>query len=541
MSISVTLLTILSGVCLLLWGLRTIKRAVLRGYGSQVQSAIAKSTKNRFLAFLCGAGVTMFLQSSTATALLASSFVGRGLMTVSAGLAVMIGADVATSIITQILSFDMRWLAPLLMSCGIILHLIYDDGSHKRFLARIIMGLGFILTSLAIIRVASAPLAESETLPLILAPLQAEPLLAILIAAILTYMMHSGLSAVLLFATLASTGVLTMELAIMFVVGANVGVALIPMVAVLRDVPQAVQIPLGNIIMRMTVGIIVLLSLPEIKDFMSGLDWPISQKIITIHIAYNSLLAVLFLPFVGTLAKICERLSPSRETEAELELKPRYLDNKTLNTPAIALSCAMRETLHLAEILSDMTHKSLNALIHHDSDLIDTIIKKDDVLDTIFYATKEYLIKLSREELSDKEASKLMGIMNFATNIENAGDIISKSLMTTASKKAKNQTQFSDEGLIEIKSIHKKVMENMGLAQNLFLSSDQSLAKTLLDHKKGLKIAEIESTENHMKRLKKGLPQTIATSGMHMDVIRDLRRVNTYISSIAYSVLDIKS
>ena len=266
---------------------------------------------------------------------------------------------------------------------------------------------------------------------------------------------------------------------------------------------------------------------------MNGLDWANSQKIISIHIAYNCLLAFLFLPFVGTLAKICERLSPNRETEEQLQLKPRYLDNKTLNTPSIALSCAMRETLHLAEILSDMADKSLDAINHHNPETIDAIIVKDDILDIIFKATKDYLIKLSREELSDNEAAKLMVIMNFATNIENAGDIISKSLMVTASKKAKNQTQFSDYGLAEIKSIHKKVMENIALAQSLFLSSDPALARTLLDHKKGLKNAEIESTENHMKRLKKGLPQTIATSGIHMDVIRDLRRVNTYISAIS--------
>ena len=540
MSISVTLLTILSGVCLLLWGLRTIKRAVLRGYGAQVQAGIAKGTKNRCLAFICGAFVTLFLQSSTATALLASSFVGRGLMTVTAGLAIMIGADVATSLLAQILSFDMSWLAPLLLSSGIILHLIYDDGNHKRFLARIIMGLGFILTSLAIIRTAAAPLSESEILPLILAPLQAEPLLAILISAILTYLMHSGLSAVLLFATFAASGVLSLELAILFVVGANVGVGLIPMVAVMRDIPQAVQIPLGNIIMRMAVGVITLFCLPFIKDYINTLNWDIGQRILSVHIAYNCFLAIVFLPFVGTLSKICQRLSPSLETEEDAEKRPRYLDEKALGTPPMALSCATRETLHMAEILEDIVGKSLDAVTKHDQTIIDDIKEKDETLDKIFRATKDYLIRLSREELSDKEANQLMTIMNFTTNIENAGDVIGKSLMATAKKTLQTQDKFSDEGLAELKSMHKKVLKNIGLAQTIFLSSDPALAKTLLNYKKGLKVAEIESAENHMERLKKGLSQSMATSGMHMDIIRDLRRVNTYIASIAYSVLDNK-
>ncbi len=540
MSISVTLLTILSGITLMLWGLRTVKRAVLRGYGAQVQSGIAKGTSNRFTAFLSGVGVTMFLQSSTATALLASSFVGRGLMTVTAGLAVMIGADVATSVIAKILSFDMRWLAPLLLSGGIIFHLMYDDGSHKRFLARIIMGLGFILTGLAIIRTGSAPLSDSTLLPLILAPLEAEPLLAILISAILTYLMHSGLSAVLLFATFAISGVLSIELALIFVIGANVGVGLVPMVAVMRDVPQAVQIPLGNIIMRMIVGVIALFEHQHVVDFLTQFDLTAQEKILFFHIAYNVFLAILFMPFIGTLAKICERLSPAKESEADANLRPRYLDKKLLSTPPAALSCATRETLHMSEVLEDMLNQSYNAIANHDEDLINDIRAKDNVLDTLHAATKDYLIRLTREELSDHETAKAMNIMSFATNLEHCGDIIEGSLMDIASKKAKTKDQFSDEGLKEIKSIHNKVVKNLNLAQSLLLSSDADLAKQLLDYKKGLKIAENESAANHIARLRQGLPATMATSGMHMDVIRDLRRINTYISSVAYGILEEK-
>ncbi len=538
MSLSIILLTILSGICLLLWGLRTIKRAVLRGYGTQVQAGIAIGTKNRFVALFSGIVATLLLQSSTAAALLASSFVGRGLMTVSAGLAIMIGADIGTSLVAQILSFKMEWLAPLLLSGGIIMHLIYDDGSHKRFMARIIMGLGFMLMGLGVIREAASPLSASETLPLILQPLEAEPILALIIAALLTYMMHSGLSAILLFAALASSGVLSLELSLTFLVGANVGVAVIPMIAVMRDVPQAVQIPLGNIIMRMVVGVIALIAIPYLLEAFKTIDWSIQQKIIFTHIGYNVLLGIIFLPFVGTLANVCKKLSPAKESEKELELKPRYLDKKALSTPSIALSCATRETLHMAEILEDMLTKTYPALANNSQENIDDIRAKDDVLDNIFRATKDYIIRLNREELSDHEADQSMRIMNFATNIEHAGDVIEKSLMEMATKKTKRKDQFSEEGLAEIKSFHKNVKKNLQLAQNIFLSSNPDLAQQLLDYKKGLKIAESKTSANHMKRLQDRLPETMATSGIHMDVIRDLRRINTYVTSVVYDVLE---
>lgn len=538
MSVSVTLLYILSGICLLLWGLRMVKRAVLLGYGAQVQKAISKGTKNRVLAMCSGVGVTLFLQSSTACALLTSSFVGRGLMTTGAGLAVMIGADIGTSFVAHLLSFRIEWVAPLLLSAGIIYHLMRDDGGSHRYVARLMIGLGFMLTALAVIRSSAAPLTESDVLPLILHPLENEPVLAILVAMFLTYIMHSSLSAVLLFATLTFSGVLSIHLALLFVIGANIGGAIIPLIAVIKDTPQAVQIPLGNLLMRIIVGIILLVFMPFALQYLEESGWDLSRQVIFSHMGFNVAIAVLFLPFVDTLAKICEKLSPAVEEDESLKDRPRYLDPKALSTPQAALSCATRETLHMAEVLEDMLKKSFKTLEKNDLALVQEIQQTDNVLDALFVATKDYIIRLSREELTAKETEKSLTIMAFATNLEHCGDIIEKSLMELAKKKIYQNDQFSDEGLAEIKSFQKRVLENLRLAQSIFLSSDEELAQQLLAGKKDLKLAENASSRSHMQRLRTGLPQSLATSELHMDVIRDYRRINTYISSVAYSILE---
>lgn len=516
-----------------------VKRAVLRGYGNAVQSGIALGTKNRFLAMISGMVVTMGLQSSTATALLASSFVGRGLMTVSAGLAIMIGADVGTALVANILSFKMAWLAPLFLSIGIIMHLSIDNISgSKRHLSRIIIGLGFMLMALGMIREASAPLAHSEVLPLILKPLLNEPLLAVLISALIAYMMHSSISAILLFATLAATNVLPLELAYIFVIGVNFGVGLIPLFAVMRDTPEAVQVPLGNLIMRFFMGIVCLIFIHDIALFWDTTSLSTLEKVMFTHIGFNLAIMVCFLPFVGTLTKLCIALSPPRGEDAERRQEPRYLDNKALNTPSVALSCATRETLHMAEILEVMLKNSYKALETNDETIIESVRAEDDSLDKIFLSIKKYIIKLSREELRDIETEQSIRIMNFATNIEHCGDIIEKSLMEMAAKKTRGRDKFSEDGLKEIKSFHNKVVKNLKLAQSIFLSNDPKLAKQLIDYKKGLKVAENATAKSHMKRLKSGITESIATSDIHMDVIRDLRRINSYISSVAYSVLD---
>lgn len=516
-----------------------IKRAVLRGFGHQVQTGISYGTKNRFFAALSGMIVTMFLQSSTATALLASSFVGRGLMTVTAGLAIMIGADLGSALVAQILSFKLTWLAPFLISAGIITHLIWDDSGYKRrHLARIIIGLGLMLMALGIIREATIPMGESETLPLLLAPLQSEPVIAILVAAIITYAMHSSVSAILLFATLAASGVFSLELALYFVIGANIGVGLIPLIAVMRDVPQAVQVPLGNLIMRFIMGGVAVYMIPHLLIDIESLSTVITQQILFTHIGFNIAIACAFLPFIGSLAALCAHLNPARKGDGERRERPRYLDQKALSTPAVALACATRETLHMAEILEQMLKETYKALETHDEGLIKRVKQEDDVLDHIFVAIKTYIIDLSREELKANEAEQCIYIINFAMNLEHCGDIIEKSLIEIAAKKTRKKDSFSEEGLKEIKSFHNKVVKNLKLAQSIFLSSDSDLAKQLLDYKKGLKIAENVSAKNHMKRLRVGLPNTIATSSMHMDVIRDLRRINTYVTSVAYAILD---
>jgi len=538
MPVSITLLHILSGICLLLWGLRVVKRAILIGYGAQVQKTLSKGTKNRVISMLSGVVITLFLQSSTACALLTSSFIGRGLMTTSAGLAVMIGADIGTSFVAHLLSFRIDWIAPLLLSAGVILHLMHDDGGRYRYGARLMIGLGFMLTALAIIRSSATPLTQSDVLPLILLPLENEPVLAILVAMALTYIMHSSLSTVLLFATLTFSGILSIHLALLFVIGSNIGGAIIPLITVIKDTPQAIQVPLGNLLMRIVVGIILLVFMPYTLDYLAESGWDLSRQVVFSHMGFNIAIALFFLPLINPLARICEKLSPSIEEEEKSQSTPRYLDLKALSTPQAALSCAMRETLHMTEILENMLKKSFKALEKNDLELVQETQQTDNILDALFIATKDYIIRLSREELTAKEMEKSLTILTFATNLEHCGDIIEKSLMELAKKKIYQNDQFSDEGLAEIKSFQKRVLENLRLAQNIFLSSDEELAQQLLAGKKDLKLAENASSRSHMQRLRTGLQKSLATSELHMDVIRDYRRINTYLSSVAYSILE---
>lgn len=530
-------LGIISGVCLMLWGVRMVKLGFTRGFGASLRQAIAKGTKNRLAAFGSGFGVTMLLQSSTATALILASFADKGMITAAAAIAVMIGADVGTTVLAQIFTFDLSFLAPMLLIIGVIGHLIYEHGGKTRQAARIIIGLGFIMMSLQMIRTAAVPLKESDVLPLIIQPLNDAPAMALIFAALLTWIMHSSLAAVLLFSSMAAAGIFPMHLTLIMILGVNIGAAMTPIIATMKDSPAARRIPIGNLLMRLATSVIVLPFIGLVQDFMNIYSIPADRVAVTFHMMYNMFLAVLFLPWTETIAKLAGKIMPDNDDD-ENPMRPKYLDYKVLNSPTVALTGAARETLRLADIVEEMLNNTFKILETNEHNLIQRTRDMDNVLDTLYKEIKTYMTRLSREELDQKEADKYVQVLTFSTNLEHAGDIIDKSLLDMAEKKVRKQDSFSKQGFEEIREIHMMVIENLRLSQNLFLARDRGLARQLIEEKRLLRQAEKKSTAGHFRRMQSGLIETLATSSLHLDIVRDYRRINTYITSVAYSILD---
>lgn len=522
----------------MLWGVRMVKLGFMRAYGSSLRQMIAKGTSNRLSAFASGFGATLLLQSSTATALILASFADKGMISVAAAIAVIIGADVGTTVLAQIFTFDLSLVTPVLLIVGIVMHMIYEHGGKLRQAARITIGLGFILMSLSIIREAGIPLKESSVLPLIMEPLTAEPALALFIAVLLTWLMHSSLAAVLLFSSMAASGVFPLHLALIMILGANIGAAITPIVATIKDTPAARRIPIGNMLMRLCTSLAIFPFLGLVETELQKLNMDGARLIVTFHMLYNIALACLFLPWTTTIANVSKKIMPDQPDDFTDPKKPRYLDYKVVNSPTIALTGAARETLRLADIVESMLNDTFRVFETDDISLLQSTRDQDNVLDSLYKDIKLYMTRLSQEEFDQKEADRYVQILTFSTNLEHAGDIIDKSLLDLAEKKIRKQDNFSKAGFDELREIHAMVIESLRLAQNLFLARDKGLAQQLLNEKKVLRKAEKRSTASHFRRMQSGLAETIATSSLHLDIVRDYRRINTYIASVAYSILD---
>lgn len=532
------MLQIIGSVALLLWGTRMVKNGFTRAYATSLREVIAKSTNNRFKAFLAGLGVTAVLQSSTATALIVTSFASKNMIGTAAGLAVMIGADISTTLVAQILTFDMSWLMPCFLITGAVLHHFYEHGGRRKHIARALIGLGLILLSLSQIKHSAAPLGESELLPMILKPLEKEPLMALIVAALITWLLHSSLAAVLIISSFATSGLISLHLGLLLVLGANLGGALIPFAVTIKMGAAARRITTGNMIMRISSVILILPFVAAINDFFGDIGVAGSREIVHFHTLFNIILALIFLPLVVVLAKICIKLNPETVNPADDTIRPQYLDDNALNSPTIALAGAARETLRMAEIVEEMFTESMVALRTNDMKLLEKIRADDNDVDLLNNEIKLYLTRVNEESLDPKESDRLVQILSFATNLEHVGDVIENSLLEIVRIKAESNHRFSVEGFKEIQEFHQIILKNMKIAQAIFMSEDPKLARQLVEGKKNVRMAAKESSERHFKRLKSGLPESISTSALHNDIIRDYRRVNSYITTVAYAILD---
>lgn len=530
------LLNLVGAVALLLWGVRMVRTGMTRAFGATLRRAIAACARNRFAAFGGGLFVTGLLQSSTATALLLSSFAGRGLVALPVALAVMLGADVGSTLAAQVFSFDVSWASPVLIAAGVFLFL-GAAAERLRHVARIAIGLGLILLALRLVAAAAAPLKGSDAFMTMVGALAGEPVLALLLAALATWLAHSSLSIVLLVMSFAAAHLVPVEIALAMVLGCNVGGALAPLLALGGAPAPARRVPLGNLAMRGLAAAAALPLIPAVVPFLALAGPEPARLAINFHTAFNLAAALLFLPFVGPVAKLCERLLPEPRAAADPG-RPRYLDPQLLDAPSEALASAMRETLHLGDKVEAMLRQTMEVFERDDLRLVRQIEDEDDAVDRLHEAIKLYLIAASRAELTLEESGRSVEILTFTTNLEHVGDIVDKNLMELAAKKIRNRYAFSPEGLAELKAFHGRVMDNLRLAFNVFATRDLALARRLLAEKTAMREAELRAAESHFARLREGRSASIETSSIHMDIVRDLKRINGHLTSVAYPILE---
>lgn len=530
---TILLIDLLAAGALLVWGLKQLKSGVLSGLGASLRSLLAAGTRTRFHAALSGLVVTISMQSSTATALIASTFADRGMIRGKMAQAVMLGANLGTALAAVILSMDIHWLASVFVLTGVVA-MSRGKTSRGQGMGKAAFGLGIMLLALHMMSGVTEPLRDSVLFANIVAGLAAAPIFALIFAIGLAAAATSSLAAVVFIAFLSQTGQVPPSLVVVFVAGANIGGAIPPVLAAMQEGLAARRLTVANLAVRAFGGIVMSLFAADVVLWSAALNGPLPLGL-EVHLLFNLALLLVFLPWVGGLEKLVKRLVPAPESGTG---EIGYLDEASLATPSLALAGASREALRMGDEVCEMLEVNLDALLQNRAETRDKIARLDDSIDFRLRAIKLFLLRLRKLDLSESETRRCDEILSYAINLEHVGDIVESHLCVAAEKLNERQVSFSPEGLKEIRSIYQETVENLQLAQSVFLSRDPKLAMQLMAAKVEIRKMEQDSSLHHLARIEDRKPEALETSSIHLDILRDLKRINAHLATPAYSVLD---
>lgn len=523
---------------LLLYSVRMVRTGVERAAGPSLRRAITGKRHNPFSALLLGLAAAICLQGSTGALLLASGFAASGLLALNTGLALLLGADIGSALVVQVLTFKLGWLVPVLLAIGGWLFLKFESRTVRQT-GRILLGIAFTLISLRMIGEATAPLKDASLMPVIAKWLDGDYITAYIAGTALAFLLHSTVATILLISAFVLQGALGMDAGISMLLGANLGGGLIG-VWLTRGMEMKGRIlPAGNLVFRAfgTVAALVLLRFVELP--LAELGSNAARQLVNLHLAFNTAMALACLPFAGPLAALLANAMPDKavpDIDGEWQRPTSALDRSLINTPHLALASATREVLRMAQLLEVMIRPVMDLFQTGNRMEIDRLRKLDREVNTAHTGIKLYIAEVNRGELSRDDADRGMDLAGFAINLERAGDI-TKNLLGLAVEKNKKQQKFSDDGWRELTDLHARVMTNMQLALNVLLSEDLDSARQLIMEKDQMRVLERESRKSHMARLKTGTQASIGTSDLHLETVRSLREINSLFSAAAFPIV----
>ena len=527
------LIELLGSVALLLWGLRMVRTGVMRAYGTNLKRFARRSEGKIFPAFLSGLVVAALLQSSTATILISASFAGQNLIGVGSAFITMLGADVGTSIAVLIASQKFTTVAPLLLAIGVFGFIASKENKWQNVF-RAVSGLGLILFALLLISNTAGELSKFEQFKSLLEIFSNQPIFFVLLALVMTYLSYSSLAIVLLSVSFLATGVIGLNEGLYLVLGANLGSGMLPLISSWNSSVVEKTPIIANLLVRI---LCILIFYPFVEISAQFLLSFVSIELVPAiyHLALNLIVAIVGISFSSQILSFTSKLV--LEDNIDNINDSKFIETDDFSMPAISLANAKRQALRMAEISQNMVVSSL-AVMRDDNDMLrNEILKNEDDVDNLFDSIKLYIARILQEELTPAESQQALNILNFTTNMEHIGDIVNSSLMDISEKKISQHIHFSKEGFGEIISIHEVVCSNYDLAISTFMSNDCELAKVLYGKKQELHKLEKSSVSKHIQRIGKGVTDSLETSSMHIDVIRDYKRVNSLLSSIAYPIL----
>jgi phosphate:Na+ symporter len=530
------IVVLFGGVALLLYGIRQSGEALQRVAGGRLRHLLTGLSRHRLIAVVSGAAVTAIIQSSAASTLMLIGFVSAGLLTFRQTLGLILGADIGTTFTVQLIAFKVTDYAPLLVGLGFSIGFVGRRRVVKD-LGQAVLGLGLMFLGLKLIVDGVAPLEHSALTREVIAALAESPGLVVLVGAVLSALIASSAATIGLAIAVASAGLLNLEAAVAIVLGANIGTCATALTAAVGASAEAKRVAAAHIALKVLGAALVLPFIGPFSAVVASTAADPARQIANAHTLFNVGISLAFLPFTPLAARVIEAMIPD-DHPGDTPFRSRYLDERSLEQPSLALGQATREALRMADVVQGM-YRDIIPVFRTDSQaLIEEVEKRDDQVDFLEREIKLFLARVGREAMGADLSCKEIGLISFIGNLENIGDIIDKNLMELARKKLYQGRRFSEAGWSEIVDFHGTVAKNLERALAAFAANDRVLAQEVLDQRPLLRQRERELRESHLSRLRLGLAESLETSEIHLDVLTNLKRISSHVSALMFPILE---
>ncbi len=531
-----TLLGLAGGLALFLFGLNTLKDNLEQLAGEKIRYVLHRMTGNVLYGIITGIIITFIFQSSSATSVLLIGFANAELINLIQAMGVILGADIGTTFTVQIISWNIYEYSILFIVAGVLFS--FTKKRKRMFLTgNLFVGAGMVFLGMKMMSDATAPLKNAEYFQQMIEFSRGHPVWLLILATLFTAVIQTSAGTIGLLISLSYSGAIdTLDLSIPVIFGANIGTCATAIIAAMPSSAEGKKIAMGHLFFKVA-GVIIFYPFRHyLAEIASMTATTLPHQIANAHTIFNLLITLIFSPFVHLIAIFINTLV-AEEPQKEERFGVRYLNETALRTPSLALAYSMREILRMADIVAEMLKKSFATFKGENLDLIAELRTMDDKVDTLYQELKMYLTKASLNPLSQELANVNVHQLTMIINLENIGDVIDKNILFLAQKRYKQHSIFSEEGFSELANYHQLICQNFDLAISAFTGKNPDLAEQVINNSKRIDELLQTYTENHLQRLRKGLRESIETSSIHLDLLSNLHRINTYITNCVYPLL----
>ncbi|MBT4269420.1 MAG: Na/Pi cotransporter family protein [Deltaproteobacteria bacterium] len=543
---------LVGGLALFLFGMELMSEGMKKTAGTQMRAILATLTSNRVVALLLGAFVTMVIQSSSATTVMLVSFVQAGLLTFVQAMGVILGADIGTTITAQMIAFKLTDYALLMIAIGFAVRM-FGKGESARNIGEAILGFGILFFGMKMMSDAMKPLRTYSVFIEFLRGLE-NPVLGILVGALFTALVQSSSAFTGVVIVLAQQNLITLEAGIPMVFGANVGTCVTAGLASIGTSREAKRVALAHVMFKLAGVCLFVFWIPTfaglIHSIAKSFDSGTARQIANAHTIFNVSLALIFLPFTQLFARLIMKILPEEPVDQDIQLDTWALDDTSITTPGIALDLARTELSRMAKILSRMLDAIILPFMSNEPQqdkhfpqlsLMEGVDLREEKIDFLDEKIRDYLIQVSQQNVSDKQAVEIFGMISIASDMENIGDLIHRNLKPLIPKKKDLSMDFSEDGKEELMIYHSKVMKQISLLEQAFQEVDLKKAREIMGSERSYLDLELQYRTKHLSRLLKEDERTKETHEVHMELMDILKQIVVYSSNIANNFATIKA